>query len=100
MEDDRGGADTEETDQGGRDQEAHHPPQADVEVLADDGAGLAAEGHHDGGESGEIIAHQGDVGGFEGDIGASGPIAMPTVACASAGASLTPSPTMATLPSS
>ncbi len=62
-----GEADADEADDGGRDQECDHA-EAEVQVLADDPARLAAEPDHDR-QLGEVVAHQRDVGGLEGDVG-------------------------------
>ena len=67
------------------------------DVLADDGACAPGQGDG-GGRLGEVVGHQRDVGGLDGHVGAEAPIAMPTSAVARAGASLMPSPTMATAP--
>ena len=67
---DDGGSDADEPDEGGRDQEGDHA-EAEEQVLADDPAGLAAETDDDR-ELGEVVAHERDVGGLEGDVGAGG----------------------------
>ena len=65
------------------------------EILVDGAQGRFAQG--DGcGDGVEVAADQRDIAGFDGDIGTSADGETDGRACASAGASLMPSPTMAT----
>ena len=65
-------------------------------VCGDHPARMPGQGD-DGGDDGEVVAHDHGVGGVQGKVGPARPIAAPVAAAASAGASLMPSPTSRTL---
>ena len=67
------------------------------DVLADDGE-RATRVLDQPGQLREVIGHERDVGGLDRGIAAAAPMAIPKLARAMAGASLTPSPTIATVP--
>ena len=92
-----GGTDAQAED-GGRDEKGDHA-EADPEVLADDAVGLPAQADGEGQVvRSSAIRATSAVSRATSDPAA--PIAMPTVALAIAGASFTPSPTIATRSSS
>ena len=80
-----------------RDDEHNDYGQRESKILVNDPPGMPAEGKSEDYVL-QVVAHESDVGCLHRNVCAGCPMAMPTVAVASAGASFTPSPTIATGP--
>src|SRR5690606_26807935 len=65
-----GGGESDDPEQRGGDQRGEDDQRED-EVLGDDTAGASSDG--DGGDdSGEVVGHEGDISGLEGNVAAGG----------------------------